>query len=530
MAYTIPQIPATYELPAADDYAESGGATRGSGKTLLQLLTRKVASVAALKALSVASVADGLTVHVLGYYAANDGGGGVFVYNAASGATDNGGTILQPTVGVGRWLRVFDGDTVCADWFGCKGDGVTDDRTNMQKALDWASTQSRATVLLNAKTYALSDFLTLNANYVSLIGKGQQYTRFLLTGAAVDFLRVGQIAGPSIAIPTLAAFAVGRNQNATGGTGISLIKTAQAKLFDLHIDGCQNGVYMSAATNSMLTRVLCSCGPTATNFVGFTFDGGQTGSTILPAASSRMDNCVVDASSCSGTSLGVKISGNGIADIYSTYFGCLRCSYGVYIDGARAVLLTPSYNWDIQFFLTTVDEFKTQGIYVANNTKTGQITFNGVWTNPSSTAGIGSGIYIQNSRGVRIIGAQLMNIGQYATSRGVTFEASQNCEFSGDCIDLNYGAYLLNAANCAISDARIYNQSTRTGATGILVSGASRNRITNNTIDGYNAVGIADDAGSSKNIYAENVIVPTNITTATTLVGTGNVVANNVTT
>jgi hypothetical protein len=60
-------------------------------------------SIATLKALTPRSNS---CVVVLGYTISNDGGGGRFCWNAAVGATDNGGTIIQQTAGgTGRWIR-----------------------------------------------------------------------------------------------------------------------------------------------------------------------------------------------------------------------------------------------------------------------------------------------------------------------------------------------------------------------------------------------------------------------------------------
>src|ERR1700676_4229777 len=82
-------------------------------------------SVTALR--SVVADSSG-NAYLLGYYTANDGGGGLFVWNSASTAIDDGGTIIQPTYvsgsNPGRWLRVYDG-ALNALWFGLKNDGVT---------------------------------------------------------------------------------------------------------------------------------------------------------------------------------------------------------------------------------------------------------------------------------------------------------------------------------------------------------------------------------------------------------------------
>lgn len=92
-------------------------------------------SIASLKAISVSGLTNNQAVSVLGYYAAGDGGGGTFYYDSASATADNGGTVIQPTTGTGRWKRII-GNSVDFKFFGAKGDGTTDDTTYIQSALN----------------------------------------------------------------------------------------------------------------------------------------------------------------------------------------------------------------------------------------------------------------------------------------------------------------------------------------------------------------------------------------------------------
>lgn len=505
-----------------------------------------VASIAALRAVNATSITTNTSVHVFGYYAANDGSDGDYYWNAASAAADNGGTVIQPTStsGNGRWLLIVIGNVVTVDQFGAKGDwngsSGTDDRARIQAALTWAGSTTRATVVLNAKTYAISDYLSINSNYVKFVGCGQNTSRLIVTDGANDAIRVGSGAGPSIAVPTLGDFAISRSVVATGGTGISLIKTSLAKIHDIQVDGFQNAFYFSGATNSNVSRCVASCGTTAVNFIGFRWDGGQTGTTILGAASSQMFACVVDATGCSGTSKGLLIDGNGIADVYVYDLGTLNCSYGKLVDGSRATSAPviaangAPYNWDISFINCTDDQYKVHGTFISQNALIGAITIKSGWSNPGATSGIGSGIYVQNSRGVTIDGVQIMNIGQLSTARGITVDGSSNVQIKTcQIIDLNFAVYLLNSTLCAVDGNTAFNQSTRTGSTAFLCSGATRNKIIGNTVDGYNSVGISSDAASlcGNNLIGFNHVNPDHVTTkivATGATGGSDISVNNI--
>jgi hypothetical protein len=94
-----------------------------------------VATIAALKAINVTAETR---IFVAGYYAEGDGGGGWFYGATSSAATDNGGTIIAPTSGSGRWLRDYDGQNINVKWFGIKGDNSTESLTMLNAARDAA--------------------------------------------------------------------------------------------------------------------------------------------------------------------------------------------------------------------------------------------------------------------------------------------------------------------------------------------------------------------------------------------------------
>lgn len=109
-----------------------------------------VKTIADLKAIAVAALGDKQQALVAGYYAPGDGGGGQFYYDPAAGDADNGGTVIAPTSGSGRWLRAYSG-AVDVRWFGAKGDGATDDSDAFIAAMSAAVAGYHHTVFAGSK-------------------------------------------------------------------------------------------------------------------------------------------------------------------------------------------------------------------------------------------------------------------------------------------------------------------------------------------------------------------------------------------
>ena len=140
----------------------------------------RLTSIADLKAIDVRTVANGQVVELLGYVTAGDGGGGLFTYSNSSTSSDNGGTVIAPTAGAGRWLRTIVGSIsiVC---FGAKCDGVTDDHAAINNALAAAG----AVLIPPAATTLISGALVMPSNS-SITGAGPGST--ILVGAAIGIL------------------------------------------------------------------------------------------------------------------------------------------------------------------------------------------------------------------------------------------------------------------------------------------------------------------------------------------------------
>jgi len=129
-------------------------------------------------------------VTLLGYHTANDGGGGVFVWDATKNKNlHNGGTIIDPVkvfpadwnneglkttwftggTGTGCWVRL-DSKVLLVSYFGAKGDGSSDDTKSIQKAVDTAPQFS--TIMFDSNKVYLRDKLVFtNKNYITVDGQ-----------------------------------------------------------------------------------------------------------------------------------------------------------------------------------------------------------------------------------------------------------------------------------------------------------------------------------------------------------------------
>jgi Pectate lyase superfamily protein len=139
----------------------------------------EVGSIADLRALSKATNDHAFAT---GYYAQGDGGGGPYWYDSSdTTSSDNGGTIIVASDG-GRWKLQLLGD-VTVKQFGAKGDGVADDTSAIQAAINSFNGQP-GVVFMPTGTYNVSSTIHLKAT-VSLRGSGSLTCRITPTVAGM---------------------------------------------------------------------------------------------------------------------------------------------------------------------------------------------------------------------------------------------------------------------------------------------------------------------------------------------------------
>jgi hypothetical protein len=157
--------------------------------------TTQVKTIDDLVALRIPTINNRLSALVTGRVTENDGGGGVFFYEAASAVSTNLGTVFKPAASAGRWLRQYSG-ALNVKWFGAVGDGVTDDTVEIQNALDtlgygeelyFPSTGDSATWYT-----ASSALLITNPSGKIISGDGRKASQIRQTGAGLDLFTFTQ--------------------------------------------------------------------------------------------------------------------------------------------------------------------------------------------------------------------------------------------------------------------------------------------------------------------------------------------------
>lgn len=131
-----------------------------------------VETVADLEALNTIPLPDGTGVHVLGYYAAGDGGGKRVVFDSGSTDDADGGSVHDTPSSYGRWIAAFDG-TVNVMQFGAKGDGSFDDSDAFNAAFAYVAAQGGGLVKGGlGKTHRLASGVLADGSDITFDGNG----------------------------------------------------------------------------------------------------------------------------------------------------------------------------------------------------------------------------------------------------------------------------------------------------------------------------------------------------------------------
>ena len=156
-----------------------------TGQDTVRVRKLTVATYAALTVIPASFRFDDMLVYVASRATDGDGGEGWWRFDAGSSATANGGTILAPDAGTGRWIRqgLKDGK-LCLRWFGT-------DATALQAAFDYMETDTSISRLFIANgTYTIASTVTYNqttlGRSITIEGEDMLETILEYTGSATN--------------------------------------------------------------------------------------------------------------------------------------------------------------------------------------------------------------------------------------------------------------------------------------------------------------------------------------------------------
>lgn len=186
------------------------------------------------------NVAHGSQAIVSGYGFAGDGGGGTFYYDENSSDPDDDGTIITPSSGSGRWLRLF--TEYRPEFFGAVGDGVEDDAAAVQACVDAAEAVAGSVVLLKPEvTYAVASSIVVGSGAYSIRVEGIAKTNWANDQTPLTFTKAANV--PAIVVPPSTT-----TKPAIRGIAIKGRGAADPSLTDLGLD----------STPGMLIQGQCS--------------------------------------------------------------------------------------------------------------------------------------------------------------------------------------------------------------------------------------------------------------------------------
>lgn len=305
---TIDQLPDGEDaLPAFDDVlprrdisavVEEDYTVKDSYARVLML--GRVASISALKAISILKIKDGQKIDVLGFSTPGDGGGGTFFYSADSVATANAGICVAPNSGSGRWLRVYNGPISVA-WFGAVGDGSTDDTTAISNAIA-AGTHHSVILFEPKKQYRVTNQINIyGKTNLTLSGYGASITTDSSTN--IRKFRFTSCTGGSVRGLRFDGARIMSTPAALGEASVEIYSSSGVIVTDCIFDNLRGGgvVLLANCPRCTIERNLFQ-----DNFCAIFSDDDTV---TQPTYFSIVGNTILNNSSSASYSGGIKISG-----------------------------------------------------------------------------------------------------------------------------------------------------------------------------------------------------------------------------
>jgi hypothetical protein len=159
------------------------GATAGLAQTAPVPTPASIVAVQSIRDLKTIETRPTIVL-VVGYHHDGDRGGGTFRWAPNdTTAADDALTVAPGSDPRGRFRRVIAGP-IDVSWFGARGDGIADDTTPLQAALDHCATQEPAApaLYLPAGKYRITAPLRIPQRFVQIFGDGMWRSQITFSG------------------------------------------------------------------------------------------------------------------------------------------------------------------------------------------------------------------------------------------------------------------------------------------------------------------------------------------------------------
>jgi hypothetical protein len=356
-----PTFTGTVTLPA-----DPALALQAATKQYADRVTATVATLAALRAMTAATLPNS-DVQVRSYAGTGTKGGGRFVYvSTDTTGADNGGTIIIDASGR-RWYRDgWQNEPVNVNWFGAVGDNTTDDTAAFNAAFN-AIRIAGGALIIPAGNYRLTAAIsvTLGTNAViSILGAGADITK--LTWAAGGGLAINLPGLTNSAHVRDMTFCTGANGGATIGLALNLTiasvsfpNSPQSDVSNVSFMGSDGALLTHFWGTAIKVSALTQISFLNVLVLGHTDQGAYetTGIGLDLEATSSVPGVLYNFDSCTFNNLGTGINyGNWIQGV-----ACVNCNF----TGCGIGISAPPLTGEAQLSVTNCQFNCITGIYLS---------------------------------------------------------------------------------------------------------------------------------------------------------------------
>lgn len=433
-------------------------------------------------------------------------------------------------------LAFLFGGTVYPEWWGAMGDASTDCTDAIQYAVDSLPAPYGGRVFFGPNFYDVTGPITISKGHITIEGTTLEWfasggSRIRSSGTDDSVLIIaGAGVGTELQMITVKNIGLGKDTttDSTAGAGIELRHLVRPRILGCTIENCLYGITLYNVSNSIIERNVITrptSMPVGSTSIGINVDG----SIANPSCRIKNNTIAFPVPPHTGTAYGIVNNGAEVTDIFIENNDISWTDVGIYINYTGATIL---HSQDLHISNNIIDSFVSKGINVSGVHTPGATKIHGNWTAPVPTGATTYGIHIVDSQGATITSHQHFGFTNYATDIGISINSCSggvisNCVMKGS----SYGITLDASELITVSANNVMSDSGYSATTHINLGGScTRCVINGNVLGGYATNGIVADATITKTILTSNAVDPTNITTPLTDAGTGDVVANNITT